>query len=303
MRVVRGCTLIAPRFVSESYDYVGKSNRHVIVGVYMDDFQSGIERDLKTAEELIQLIIDKEPNIPVSNPEGDGLTYLMSRQVRSLKGLSLLCKSGNDHSAAIILRTVIEDFLLIWYFEQFDDAKDSWSHARVAQGIGFMEQLKSYYERDSVMSSSIAEYQDFLRSMQLEANDVQKWNSRLKQRMNRLRDKLKTMDIESTKQLFIYDVLYQRFSGWVHANGVELGRYVQHHSDDYFSMYLDSSPTLTSEILYNAVQLVGASFIKYLVTLHATSDEFSELPIVEVDEWLHQRLEEMSFVNQNLTDV
>ena len=265
----------------------------------MGDLQSGIERDIETAEELIQLITDNEPNIPVSNPKGDGLTYLMSRQVHSLRGLSLLCKSRNDHSAAIILRTIIEDFLLIWYFEQFDDAKESWSHARVSQGIGYMDQLKLYYERDSAMSSSIAEYQDFLRSMQSETNDVQKWDSRLKQRMNRLRDKLKSIDIELTKQLFIYDVLYQRFGGWIHANGVELGRYVQHHSDDYFSMYLESSPILISEILYNVVKLVGASFIKYLATLRATSEEFSGLPIVEVDAWLHHRLEKMSFVNQN----
>ncbi|SHJ71829.1 hypothetical protein SAMN05443507_1034 [Alicyclobacillus tolerans] len=268
----------------------------------MDDLWAGIERDLKTAEEFIQLINDNEPNIPVSNPKGDGLTYLMSRQVRSLKGLCLLCQNRSDHSAAIILRTIIEDYLLIWYFEQFDDAKDSWSHARVAQGIGYMERLKKYYDTDSVMSESIAKYQDFLRSMQLEDNDVAKWDSRLKQRMDRLRDKLQEIDTKLTRQLFIYDVLYPKFSGWVHANGVELGRYVQHHSDDYFSMYLESNPILISEILYNAVKLVGASFIKYLVILHETSDEFSELPIVEVDEWLHQRLEKMSFINQNLTD-
>jgi hypothetical protein len=265
--------------------------------VAMEDLQLDIGRDVKTAEELIQLIIDNEPNVHVSNPKGDGLTYLMSRQVRSLLGLSLLCKNGNDHSAAIILRTIIEDFLLIWYFEQFDDAKESWSHARVAQAVRYMDQLKPYYEKDPAISASIAEYQDVLRTMQTENNDVQKWDRQLKRRMDKLHEKLNTISGELTQQLFIYNVLYQRFSGWVHANGVELGRYLQHHSDDYFSMYLESSPILISEVLYNAVKLVGASFIKYLLILRATADEFAELPIVEVNEWLHQRLENMSFVN------
>lgn len=276
-----------------------------LAGLQAGSIRETFDYDFHVAEELLSLLSEREPDIPVAHPMGAGLTYLLSRQMRSLHGILVSCEMGNDHAASVILRTVLEDFLLIWYFQEFNDAKDRWFTARGHNGRLYLQKLKDVYGSDKKISDYIQHWEEMLNEVSPKTET--RWENRLRDRMDKLATKIGAKRTESkqgrrplTTGIFQYDVLYDRFSQWVHPTGVELGRYVQHHSDDYYSMLFEPDLMLIAEVLYTAIVLVGSSFVKYLTILRMIKADVhvTDESIQEVEVWLSNRLAKLSLIQE-----
>lgn len=263
-----------------------------------------LKNDFDIASELVTMIIEREPDIPASHPMGTEASYLLARQVRSLAGIIDLCALGNDHAAVIILRAMLEDLLLIWYFEVINDAPERWFYTRPNTGKKYAEKLKTFYASHESMMERIEKFESTMSDIS-DGENHERWENRLRNRMDTLAEKLGEPRPSDNKRnlatgIFLYDILYDRYSHWTHPTGMEMGRYVQLYDDDYHGILLNPYITLIQEALYNGVMFAGASFVKYLNLLHEHGDGQAQFLCLatEVDKWLQDKLGTMSFLKQ-----